>query len=50
MSNCDLVNDGNTRALCVAMASHNPSVCPVINNANDRQRLAMGELAMLPAG
>ena len=35
-NNCNLVNDSNTRALCLAMASHNTATCSFITNFEDR--------------
>ena len=36
MPNCNNVTDSNTRALCLAMSSHNSSNCSSITSVNDR--------------
>jgi len=36
MPNCNNLTDSNTRALCIAMAIHDPSTCSSITNTNDR--------------
>jgi hypothetical protein len=36
LSNCNFVNNSNTRALCFAMSTHNASTCSFITTSEDR--------------